>query len=161
MDNSVNGSKAAEFVIREAVAGDEAALLDLIRELAAYEEMAADVVASEPVLRYWLFEKRSARAMLMEETATGRPIGYVIYFYNFSTFLGRSGIYIEDIYVKPEWRGHGIGSKVFSYLRERGAAEGCGRLEWQVLDWNESSIYFYEGMGAKPLAGWTQYRLVL
>ncbi len=149
---------AGGYRLRTAEAGDETALLSLIRELAEYEHMQDDVSGTEGDLREWLFEKQMAEAMLIENSEL-RPVGYVIYFYSFSTFLGRSGIYIEDIYIKPQHRQKGIGSAVFRYFIEKKEAEGFGRLEWQVLDWNVNSIEFYEKLGAKPLPGWTQYRL--
>ncbi len=146
------------FSMRQARAGDEETLLSLIRELAVYEEMEDQVLADPETLRSWLFEKGLAGSYLIERDG-GEAVGYVIYFYSFSTFLGRSGIYIEDVYIKPAFRHQGIGRAVFAYFIERCKTEGFGRLEWQVLDWNEPSIRFYESLGAKPMEGWTQYRL--
>ncbi len=146
------------FRLRQAVAGDEETLLTLIRELASYERMEDKVTADSETLREWLFVKQLAVSLLIE-TSEGEPVGYGICFYNFSTFLGRSGIYIEDIYVKPAFRQLGLGRAVLNYLIEYCRAEGLGRLEWQVLNWNEPAIHFYESLGAEPLNGWTQYRL--
>ena len=145
------------FSIRPAVPGDEAVILDLIRELAAYEHLEHEVVATEALLREWLFEKRTARVLLAEED--GHAVGYALFFYNFSTFLGRAGIYLEDLYVRPQHRKKGYGKALLRRLAGICEEEGLGRLEWSCLDWNRPSIDFYLSLGARPMQDWTQYRL--
>lgn len=147
----------ASFVIRQAERGDVALILEFIRELAAYEHLSDQVTATEDVLTEWIFNKQKAQVLIGE--ADGNAVGYVLYFYNFSTFLGRAGIYIEDLYVKPEYRQKGYGKAFFKHLTERCSAEGCGRLEWSCLDWNKPSIDFYLSLGAQRMDEWTAYRL--
>ena len=145
------------FTIRPAVPGDEAFILSLIIELAEYEKLAHEVVATEEILHEWLFEKEKARVLIAEEDGVG--VGYALYFYNFSTFLGRAGIYLEDLYVRPAYRKRGYGKALLRKLAQIAQAEGCGRLEWSCLDWNQPSIDFYLSLNAKPMDGWTVYRL--
>ena len=145
------------FTIRPAAPGDEAFILSLIIELAEYEKLAHEVVATEEVLHEWLFEKEKARVLIAEEDGVG--VGYALYFYNFSTFLGRAGIYLEDLYVRPAYRKRGYGKALLRKLAQIAQAEGCGRLEWSCLDWNQPSIDFYLSLNAKPMDGWTVYRL--
>ena len=145
------------FTIRPAVPGDEGFILKLIIELAEYEKLAHEVVATEEILHEWLFEKEKARVLIAEEDGVG--VGYALYFYNFSTFLGRAGIYLEDLYVRPAYRKRGYGKALLQRLAQIAQAEGCGRLEWSCLDWNQPSIDFYLSLNAKPMDGWTVYRL--
>ena len=143
---------------RPAVPGDEALILDFIRTLADYEHMSDQVVATPEVLREWLFEKRTAEVIFAE--AEGRAVGYALFFYNFTTFLGRAGIYLEDLLVLPEERGKGYGKRLLKELARITVERGCGRLEWACLDWNRPSIDFYtKRMRAVPMDEWTVYRL--
>ena len=143
--------------IRFAVPGDEAIILDFIRGLAEYENLSGEVVVTEALLREWLFEKRTAEVLIAE--LDGVPIGYSLFFHNFSTFLGRAGIYLEDLYILPEHRGHGYGKAMLRRLAQLTVERGCGRLEWACLDWNRPSIDFYLSLDAKPMSEWTGYRL--
>ena len=145
------------FQIRFAVPGDETTVLGFIRALADYEHLSGEVVATEDLLREWLFEKRTAEVFIAE--LDGRPIGYALFFYNFSTFLGRSGIYLEDLFILPEHRGHGYGKALLRRLAQLALERGCGRLEWACLDWNRPSIDFYLSLNARPMEDWTTYRL--
>jgi GNAT superfamily N-acetyltransferase len=151
-------TKLPGFQIKMAEPEDTPLLLSFIKELAEYEKLSHEVVADEATLRQSLFgERRVAEVIigLFEE----KPVGFALYFHNFSTFLGRPGIYVEDIYVKPEMRGRGIGSIMFSYLAKLARERNCGRLEWWVLDWNQPAIDFYKKLGAVPMAEWTVNRL--
>ncbi len=148
----------AEARIREATEGDVPLILSLIRELAEYERLAHEVVATEGSLRETLFGGRPYAEVLIAEHE-GRAAGFALFFHNFSTFLGRPGIYLEDLYVKPEFRGAGIGKKLLARLAKLEKERGCGRLEWWVLDWNEPSIGFYKRLGAVPMDDWTVYRV--
>ena len=132
-------------------------ILDFIKKLADYEKMSDQVVANEALLEEWLFEKGSAEVIFA--LRDDREVGFALYFYNFSTFLGRAGIYLEDLFVLPEYRGMGYGKGLLNQLAKRAAAQGCGRLEWSCLDWNKPSIDFYCSLGAKPMDEWTVYRL--
>lgn len=146
------------FSIREAVPGDESAILSFIRELAEYEKLLDEVVATEADLKNALFINDSvAYALIAEMDRT--PIAFALYFYNFSTFAGRKGIYLEDVYVKPEFRGQGIGTALLRKLAQMGVDEGCARFEWSALDWNQPAIDIYKGVGAKSLEEWTVFRL--
>jgi len=142
---------------RPAEPEDTALLLEFIRALAEYERMLPQVVATEDTLREWLFEKRVAEAFFVLEGE--REVGFALYFYNFSTFLGRAGIYLEDLFVLPEYRMKGYGREILRQLAKIAHARGCGRLEWACLDWNSPSIDFYRSLGAEPLNEWTVYRL--
>ena len=146
-----------ELVIRQAVESDVDTILDFIRALADYEQLLDQVVATPALLREWLFDKRTAQVLLAEEG--GEPVGFALYFHNFSTFLGRAGIYLEDLYVVPWKRGRGYGKALLSQLARQAREEGCGRLEWWCLDWNKPSIDFYRGLGAQPMEDWTVYRV--
>lgn len=153
-----NQSDASGFSIRTAVAADIPTILALIRELAEYEKLTHEVVASEDSLREALFgERRTAEVLLGE--LDGSAIGYAVFFHNFSTFLGRPGIYLEDIYIKPECRGRGFGEAMFRRLGQIAVERRCNRLEWVVLDWNESAIGFYRKLGARPMDEWTVFRI--
>ena len=144
--------------VRRASEGDVPLILSFIRELAAYESLSHEVVATEEDLRANLFgEHRYAEVLIAEHD--GAPAGFALFFHNFSTFLGRPGIYLEDLYVKPEFRGSGIGRKLLGRLARLAKERDCGRLEWWVLDWNEPSIGFYEKLGAVPMEDWTVYRV--
>lgn len=142
---------------RFAKEGDEAKVLYFIKELASYEKMLEEVVATEELLREWLFEKQKAEVLFAMKD--GEEIGFALFFHNFSTFLGRAGIYLEDLYVKPEYRGCGYGKALLKKLACIALERGCGRLEWWCLDWNQPSIDFYIAMGAEPMKDWTVYRL--
>lgn len=143
--------------IRQALPEDVPQILDFIRGIARYEKMENEVVATEALLHEWLFEKQVAEVVFAEEA--GRPVGFALYFYNFSTFVGRAGIYLEDLYVYPEHRGKGYGKALFMHLVQTAVQRGCGRMEWVCLDWNRPSIDFYRSMGAISMDGWSTYRL--
>lgn len=145
------------FTIRKAAPEDVQSILRFIRALAEYEHMSGDVVATEALLREWIFEKQRAEVLLAAED--GEDVGFALYFHNFSTFLGRAGIYLEDLFVLPEHRGKGYGKALLRRLAAIACEEGCGRLEWSCLDWNTPSIEFYKSMGAVPMDEWTVYRV--
>ena len=128
-----------------------------IKELAAYEEMLDEVVATEELLNEWIFEIKKAEVIFAVED--GREAGFALFFHNFSTFLGRSGIYLEDLFVLPEYRGKGYGKALLKELARIAIERECGRLEWCCLDWNKPSIDFYLSLGAKPMDEWTTYRV--
>ena len=136
---------------------DVGTILHFIRQLAIYEKMEADVVATEALLHQWLFEKKVAQVLFAQ--ADGRTVGFALYFYNFSTFLGRAGIYLEDLYVLPEYRGRGCGKGLLKVLAKTAVEQGCGRLEWCCLNWNTPSIDFYRSVGAVSMDEWTTFRL--
>jgi GNAT superfamily N-acetyltransferase len=144
--------------IRPATRDDVSAIAELIRGLARYEKLENDVVMTEALLDKALFgERQYAEVLLAEED--GRPVGFALFFHNFSTFLGRPGIYLEDLFVLPEHRGSGIGRTLLAHVAHLAVERGCGRLEWSVLDWNRDAIGFYERLGARPNSDWTVYRL--
>lgn len=132
-------------------------ILQFIRDLASYEKMLDQVVADEATLELWLFDKRSAEVLFA--MADGREVGFALFFHNFSTFLGRAGLYLEDLYVLPEYRGQGYGTAILRKLAAIAVERGCGRLEWWCLDWNTPSIGFYRSLGAEPMDQWTVYRI--
>ena len=136
---------------------DAALILRFIRGLAEYEKMTDEVGATEELLREWIFEKGKAEVLFA--VADGTEVGFALFFHNFSTFLGRAGIYLEDLFVLPEHRGHGYGKALLKRLAAITVERGCGRLEWSCLDWNAPSIAFYKFMGAVPMDEWTVYRL--
>lgn len=136
---------------------DTALILHFIRELAVYEKMEDQVIATEELLTEWLFEKQKAEVVIAE--AAGKPVGFALFFHNFSTFLGRAGIYLEDLFVEPSERGKGYGKALLTHLAQLAVERGCGRLEWSCLDWNQPSIDFYLSMGAQRMDDWTTYRL--
>ena len=142
---------------RFATVEDVPKILFFIKELAAYEKLADEVSADENLLREWIFDKKKAEVLFALENNI--QIGFALFFHNFSTFLGKAGIYLEDLYVKPEHRGKGYGRKIIKKLAEIAVERGCGRLEWWCLDWNEPSINFYLKIGAKPMNDWTVYRV--
>ena len=132
-------------------------ILSFIRSLAAYEKLLDEVTAEADVLSDWLFKQKKAEVFFA--VLDGKEIGFALYFYNFSTFLGKAGIYLEDLYVLPEYRGKGYGKAILKKLAQIAVDQKCGRLEWACLDWNEPSIKFYRSLGAKPMDEWTVYRL--
>ena len=142
---------------RFATADDSKKILGFIQKLAEYEQMSDLVVATEDLLKEWIFEKKKAEVIFALED--GKEVGFALFFHNFSTFLGRAGIYLEDLFVKPEYRGRGHGKALIRELARITVDRGCGRLEWCCLDWNKPSIDFYLSLGAKPLDEWTIYRL--
>ena len=144
------------FAIRSATAADVPAILALVRELAEFERRAHEVVADEELLRNALASGH-CEALLAE--AEGLPVGLALYFHNFSTFLARRGLYLEDLYVQPAFRKHGIGRALLCRLAQIALARGCGRLEWAVLDWNVDAMRFYESLGARPIKEWVICRL--
>jgi len=144
--------------IRPAVEGDVPLILQLIRELAEYEKLPHEVTASEADLRASLFGARPDAEVIVAEL-DGSAAGYALFFHNFSTFHCKRGLYLEDLFVRPEFRGRGIGKQLLSRLAQLAVDRECARLEWVVLDWNESAIRFYESLGAVPMSDWTVYRL--
>ena len=142
--------------IRFANEEDVALILDFIKDLAEYEKMSDLVVADEALLREWIFENKKAEVIFALEG--GKEVGFALFFHNFSTFLGRAGIYLEDLYVKPDYRGHGHGKALIKELAGIAVERGCGRLEWSCLDWNTPSIDFYLSLGAEQMDEWTVYR---
>lgn len=146
-----------EFEYRFAGENDVGKILYFIRQLAVYEKMEDQVVATEELLREWIFEKGKAEVLFAIED--GREVGFALFCYNFSTFLGRAGIWLEDLFVLPEFRGKGYGKGLLKQLAKIAVERGCGRLEWYCLDWNQPSIDFYRSFGAVALDDWTTYRL--
>lgn len=145
------------FAYRFAEEKDTALILHFIRELADYEKMLDEVVATEELLREWIFEKKKAEVIFALEG--DKEVGFALFFHNFSTFLGRAGIYLEDLFVLPEYRGKGYGKGLLKTLAKIAVERGCGRLDWSCLDWNKPSIDFYLSLDAKPMDEWTVYRL--
>ncbi len=143
--------------IRFATENDTELILDFIKGLAEYEKMENEVVATPETLKEWIFEKKKAEVIFALDN--GKEVGFALFFHNFSTFLGRSGIYLEDLFVLPEYRGKGHGKALLKELAKITVERGCGRLEWCCLDWNKPSIDFYLSLGAKPLDDWTIYRM--
>ena len=147
-----------EFEIRDAVVADVPVILQLIRDLATYERAPDDVVATEKGLREVLFgSEPSAKVVLA--LCGAEPVGFAVFFFNFSTWLGKPGLYLEDLFIKPEMRGRGYGRALLVHLAQIARRRGCGRMEWAVLDWNEPAIQFYRRLGAAPNEEWTVYRL--
>lgn len=145
------------LTFRHAEETDTTLILQFIKELAEYEKMLDEVVATEDMLKEWLFDKKKAEVIFA--VVDGREIGFALFFHNFSTFLGRAGIYLEDLYVKPEYRGYGYGKLILKKLAEIAMERGCGRLEWWCLNWNQPSIDFYLSLGAEPMKDWTVFRI--
>ena len=150
--------EAANFQIRPTQVGDVPVILELIRDLATYERAPNEVVATEEQLVDFLFGPRPAAEVLLAFEGES-PIGFALFFHNFSTWLGRPGLYLEDLFVKPEKRGKGHGRALLVELAKIARNRGCGRMEWAVLDWNEPAIKFYRTLGAKPMDEWTVFRL--
>jgi GNAT superfamily N-acetyltransferase len=144
--------------IRPATAADAALILSLIRELADYEKMLDEVTATEADIRHTLFGPKPSAECVIAEHA-GKPAGFALFFHNYSTFMGKPGLYLEDLYVKPELRGKGIGKLLLAHLAALALARGCGRFEWAVLDWNAPAIQFYQSLGAKMMESWKINRL--
>ncbi len=136
---------------------DTALILQFIRDLAAYEKLENEVVATPELLKEWIFDKKKAEVIFAMEGE--KEVGFALFFHNFSTFLGRAGIYLEDLFVLPEYRGKGYGKGLLCKLAAIACERGCGRLEWSCLDWNQPSIDFYRSMGAVPMDEWTVYRV--
>jgi GNAT superfamily N-acetyltransferase len=151
-NGQVNG-----FLIRFAEEKDAAILVGLIRELAQYEKLLPEVEANEQLVRESIFQRKVAEALIGEYN--GEAVGYAIFYRNFSSFTARPGMFVEDIYVKPELRRLGFGKLFFRFMAKLAVERGCARMEWTCLDWNASSIAFYKGMGAQAMAEWTMYRL--
>jgi GNAT superfamily N-acetyltransferase len=149
---------ASGFLIRSAVPDDVPAILGFIRALAAYERLLHEVTATEAALREHLFGPTPCAEVVLAEL-DGRPVGFALFFHNYSTFLAKPGIYLEDLFVLPEFRGRGFGKALLIHLARLAKQRGCGRFEWSVLDWNEPSIRFYRSLGAVPLADWTIMRV--
>lgn len=146
-----------QLTFRFAQRKDVPLILKWIKELADYEKLLHEVVATEELLEQWIFDKEKAEvifAMVGQE-----EVGFALFFHNFSTFLGRAGIYLEDLYVKPEYRGNGYGKAILKQLAKIAMERGCGRLEWWCLDWNKPSIDFYRSLGAEAMDEWTVYRI--
>ena len=146
-----------DLTFRFAVEQDTPLILNFIKELADYEHMLDQVVADEATLADQLFRKKNAEVLFALED--GKEVGFALFFHNFSTFLGRSGLYLEDLYVRPDCRGKGYGKAILQKLATIAVELGCGRLEWWCLDWNKPSIDFYRSLGAEPMSDWTVYRL--
>ena len=142
---------------RYAKESDTEKILYFIKELATYEKMLDEVVATEELLKEWIFEKKKAEVIFAQEGET--EVGFALFFHNFSTFLGRAGIYLEDLFVLPEHRGKGYGKGLLKQLAKIAVERGCGRLEWWCLDWNKPSIDFYLSLGAEPMDDCTVYRI--
>lgn len=147
----------SQVSFRFATENDTKTILQFIRDLAAYENMSDEVIATEELLQEWIFEKKKAEVILAQ--TEGEDVGYALFFHNFSTFLGRAGIYLEDLYIKKEHRGKGYGKALLKELAKITVERSCGRLEWSCLDWNQPSIDFYLSLGAKPMDEWTVYRV--
>ena len=146
------------MALRRAVRADVPEILRLIRALAEYEKLASDVVATEAGLAQTLFGERPAAEVLLAEV-DGRAVGLALFFQNYSTFLGKPGIYLEDLFVEPAFRGRGLGKQLLQAIAKLAIERGCGRFEWAVLDWNEPAIGFYKSLGARPMTDWTVMRL--
>ena len=145
------------LTFRTAEEADCGLVLEFIKALAVYEKMLDEVEATEEILREWIFEKKKAEVFFACED--GKEVGFAVFFHNFSTFLGRAGIYLEDLFVLPEYRGNGYGKAILKELARIAAERGCGRVEWACLDWNRPSIDFYRSLGAVAMDEWTVYRL--
>lgn len=145
------------FQIRPAKETDTETIFDLIKKLAIYEKLENDVITSPDELHHQIFEKKYAEVIIAEEDE--KPVGFALYFHNFSTFVGKPGLYLEDVFVEPEHRGKGYGKAILVELAKIAKERNCGRFEWSVLDWNTPSIEFYKSLGAKPMDEWTVFRL--
>ena len=152
-DQSLN----EQFKIRPAKESDVKIILQFIKGLGEYEKLSHEVVATEEKLRKTLFKQKMAEVIIGEYG--GEPVGFALFFHNYSTFLGQAGIYLEDLFIIPEMRGKGFGKTMLKHLAKLAVERECGRLEWACLDWNEPSICFYKGLGAKALDDWTVYRV--
>ncbi|NCQ18488.1 MAG: GNAT family N-acetyltransferase [Ignavibacteria bacterium CG_4_8_14_3_um_filter_37_9] len=148
----------SELSIRQAAEEDIPRILSFIKKIAAYEKLSHEVIATEDILRKSLFGEKPG-AEVVFGYVENEPVAYAVYFYNFSTFIGKKGLYLEDLFVLPELRGKGVGKKMLLYLVQKAMDEKCGRMEWAVLDWNEPAINFYRSLGAKAMDEWTTFRL--
>ncbi|OEJ13155.1 GNAT family N-acetyltransferase [Brachyspira hampsonii] len=146
-----------KFDIRFAVSEDVGVILKFIKELACYEKLEHEVTATEDILKEWIFEKKKCEVLIALENNI--EIGYALFFHNFSTFLGKAGIYLEDLYITPDYRGLGYGKRLLKEVAKIAVERGCERLDWQCLDWNKSSIDFYLSLNAIQMSDWTSYRL--
>lgn len=151
-------ARVPDFTIRLATAQDVPVILQFIKGLAEYEKLTPEVTATEDLLRETLFGSRQVAEVIIGEYR-GEPVGFALFFHNYSTFLGRPGIYLEDLFVKPEMRGRGFGRVLLAYLAKLAYERKCGRVEWSVLDWNDPAIQFYRKLGATAMDEWTMYRL--
>ena len=142
---------------RNAEKCDVSLILNFIKELAEYEKLLNEVVATEETLLEWIFEKQKAEVMFL--MVDGKEIGFILFFQNFSTFMGRGGLYLEDLYIKPEYRGKGYGKTAMKKLAKIAVERGCARFEWICLDWNKSSIDFYKSLNAEEMSDWTIHRV--
>lgn len=146
-----------KLTFRYAVRKDIPLIVQFIRDLAEYEKLLDEVVADEATLEEWIFDQKKAEVIFAMEK--GKEVGFALFFHNFSTFLGRAGLYLEDLFVLPEYRGKGYGKQILQKLAAIAVERKCGRLEWWCLDWNQSSIDFYLSLGAEPMSDWTVYRI--
>ncbi|WP_300754657.1 GNAT family N-acetyltransferase [uncultured Brachyspira sp.] len=153
MSDKINNN----FSVRFASLNDIPTILKFIKELAAYEKLENEVTATEDILREWVFEKNKCEVLIALENNT--EIGYALFFHNFSTFLGKAGIYLEDLYITPNYRGLGYGKRLLKEVAKIAVERGCERLDWQCLDWNKSSIDFYLSLNTIEMKGWISYRL--
>lgn len=145
------------LTFRYATENDVPLILQFIQSLADYEKMSDQVVATESLLKEWILEKQKAEVLFA--VAENKEVGFALFFHNFSTFLGKAGIYLEDLFVLPEYRGKGYGKAILKKLASITLERGCGRLEWSCLNWNQPSIDFYLSLGAEPMSDWTVYRI--
>lgn len=145
------------FKLRETTKEDISLILSLIKEIADYENMSDEVIATEESLMQSIFVDKRAEVVIAE--LNGEAIGYALYFFNYSTFIGKEGLYLEDIYIKPDFRKGGLGKEIFKFLGKLAKENGCKRMEWTCLNWNKPSIKFYESLGAVPMDEWTVHRL--
>lgn len=145
------------FRIREANRTDSSTVFDLIKKLAQYEKLSSEVTTSLEELESNIFDNKYAEVLIAEVNQS--PVGFALYFFNFSTFVGKPGLYLEDLYIEPEHRGNGYGKNLLIHLASIATKKNCGRMEWSVLDWNAPSIAFYKSLGAKPMDEWSVYRL--
>lgn len=150
-------TKIQGLKLRFAKEEDAGLILDFIKELADYEKLLSEVVATEEILYDSLFVRKAAEVIIAEYN--NKPVGFALFFHNFSTFLGRPGIYLEDLYITPDMRGNGFGKTMLAYLAKLAIERNCGRFEWWCIDWNEPSINFYKSLGAVPMDEWTVYRV--
>jgi GNAT superfamily N-acetyltransferase len=156
--NPQTALQVPDLNLRFAEEADIEIILGLIRGLAAYERLSHEVTADVAALRRFLFGARPVAEVVIAEVG-GAPVGFALFFHNFSTFLGLPGIYIEDLYIEPAWRGKGVGGALLSYVARLAKERGCGRLEWAVLDWNEPAICFYKNLGGRMLDDWRIFRV--
>jgi len=146
------------LTIKQAEEKDIPLIISFIKRIAKYEKLSREVIVTEEILRESIFGKKPSAEVIFGYLEN-EPVAYAVYFYNFSTFIGKKGLYLEDLFVMPELRGKGVGKKMLLYLIQKASDENCGRMEWSVLDWNESAINFYKSLGAKPMDEWTIFRL--